>query len=237
MTAKLTVKSDAGKNETKQAPLSRHKANSAQTRERLLLAAQSLYAARGIDAVSFNEITVAAGQKNRNALQYHFGNKETLLTAITTKHSSVIFQMRREYLAQIPDKLASKQWTAAKATAKTLVMPIADYVATHSDGVEYLKIVSHLAAIDMTNSQKESGINIATDKDFAKLMNNALSHLKPTESKRRIFLAVGFAFHSLADIYRASADPQAKSFIQEHKKMIEQLVIAIEAIFAAKSAS
>ena len=47
----------------------KHAHRSAQTRERFICAAQRLYAERSIDAVSINEITVAAGQKNRNALQ------------------------------------------------------------------------------------------------------------------------------------------------------------------------
>lgn len=216
-------------------PQSKHQTNSAQTRDRLIKAAQTLYAERGIDAVSFNEITVAAGQKNRNALQYHFGNRESLLQAIIDKHASVIYQLRREYLNLIKEQ----SWTASRSAAYLLVMPIADYVASNGDGdgVEYIKIVAQLAVVNLplAGKQTEQQILLARDKDFAAIMNQALSKLTATEAKRRIFLAVGFAFHSIADVYRASAQDQAPAFIKDHKKMTEQIIIAVDAMFGSIS--
>lgn len=49
---------------------------------RIIAAAESLYATRSIDSVSFREIAQAAGNRNSNAVQYHFGNRETLIQAI-----------------------------------------------------------------------------------------------------------------------------------------------------------
>lgn len=49
---------------------------------RIIAAAESLYAARSIESVSFREIAQAAGNRNTNAVQYHFGNRETLVQAI-----------------------------------------------------------------------------------------------------------------------------------------------------------
>ena len=48
------------------------------TRGRILDAAEQLFYQRGIDNVSLADINQAAGQKNRNALQYHFGDKTAL---------------------------------------------------------------------------------------------------------------------------------------------------------------
>ena len=62
--------------------LNKHAVRSAQTRERFIHAAQKLFAERSVDSVSLNEITTAAGQKNRNALQYHFEDRQGLLQAI-----------------------------------------------------------------------------------------------------------------------------------------------------------
>ena len=52
------------------------------TKTRILLAAESLFAERGVEAVSFREIAAAAGQQNTNAVQYHFKNKDRLIQAI-----------------------------------------------------------------------------------------------------------------------------------------------------------
>lgn len=74
----------------------KHANRSARTRERFIEAAQRLYAQRSIDSVSLNEITVAAGQKNRNALQYHFGNRDGLLQAIIDQHAERVLVLRRQ---------------------------------------------------------------------------------------------------------------------------------------------
>jgi len=52
------------------------------TKTRILLAAESLFAERGVEAVSFREIAAAAGQQNTNAVQYHFKTKDRLIQAI-----------------------------------------------------------------------------------------------------------------------------------------------------------
>lgn len=49
---------------------------------RIIAAAESLYAIRSIDSVSFREIAQAAGNRNTNAVQYHFGDRDTLVQAI-----------------------------------------------------------------------------------------------------------------------------------------------------------
>lgn len=56
------------------------------TRARLVSVAELLFAARGIEGVSLIEISRAAGQRNSNACQYHFGDKQGLVQAILDKH-------------------------------------------------------------------------------------------------------------------------------------------------------
>jgi AcrR family transcriptional regulator len=52
------------------------------TKEQIVLAAERLFAERGIDGVSLRQIGVAAGNGNNSAVQYHFGSKERLLRAV-----------------------------------------------------------------------------------------------------------------------------------------------------------
>jgi AcrR family transcriptional regulator len=51
------------------------------TRERIVLAATALYAAKGIDRVAPHEILEASGQRNASAIQYYFGSHEGLVVA------------------------------------------------------------------------------------------------------------------------------------------------------------
>ncbi len=213
---------------------SKHQANSAQTRERLIHAAQKLYAEKGLHAVSFNEITVAAGQKNRNALQYHFGDRATLVQAIIDRHADIIYNMRRDTIAD----LASKNWPASKIAAHILVSPIADYVASHDGGQEYINIISQLAVANATvgGDERESQLSLHKDKDFSRIVMQALDALGSQEARRRIFLAVRITFNGIADICRAAAEPGSPAYIRDQRKMVEQLTITIESLFSAPPA-
>ena len=57
-----------------------------ETREKLLRAAEHLFARHGLD-VPIREIHALAGQKNASAIQYHFGSKEELVQAIIERHA------------------------------------------------------------------------------------------------------------------------------------------------------
>ncbi len=48
--------------------------------------ARDLFADRGIEGASLREIARVAGQANTSALQYHFGDRESLLDAVLKKH-------------------------------------------------------------------------------------------------------------------------------------------------------
>ncbi len=58
----------------------------ASTRERLLDAAERLFAERGIEAVALREITRESGARNAIAAQYHFDDRAGLVRAIMARH-------------------------------------------------------------------------------------------------------------------------------------------------------
>jgi AcrR family transcriptional regulator len=49
---------------------------------RIIVAAEALYAQHSIDSVSFRQIAQAAGNRNTNAVQYHFSDRAALVQAI-----------------------------------------------------------------------------------------------------------------------------------------------------------
>ena len=52
------------------------------TKVQIVLTAERLFAARGLEGTSLREIGSAAGNGNHSAVQYHFGSKEQLVEAI-----------------------------------------------------------------------------------------------------------------------------------------------------------
>ena len=74
------------------------------TRARIISTAEQLFAEKGVASVSLNEITRAAGQKNRNAVHYHFGDKNSLLQAIFEKHWAPISAQRSAMIDAVGQK-------------------------------------------------------------------------------------------------------------------------------------
>src|SRR5262245_66330191 len=77
------------------------------TRRQLILAAERLFAERGLAGVSLREINVAAGQRNTSAAHYHFGSKEALVEAI--------FDFRRNEISRRRDELLDKTQREGRA--------------------------------------------------------------------------------------------------------------------------
>src|SRR5439155_11989599 len=73
------------------------------TREKLLRAAEHLFARRGLD-VPIREIHAFAGQRNASAIQYHFGGKQELLDALVERYAP-----SPDAMAAIRADLASRQ--------------------------------------------------------------------------------------------------------------------------------
>lgn len=71
------------------------------TSERIIITAERLFSERGVNAVSLREVGAEAGQRNSGVVQYHFGDKERLLTAILDFRMRGINEHRRQMLDAI----------------------------------------------------------------------------------------------------------------------------------------
>jgi len=70
---------------------------------RLILTAEELFAERGIEGVSLREISLAAGQGNNAAVQYHFKTRQGLVAAIFDYRVAQMDRIRSEALARLFD--------------------------------------------------------------------------------------------------------------------------------------
>ncbi|MGA2867260.1 MAG: TetR/AcrR family transcriptional regulator [Verrucomicrobiota bacterium] len=76
--------------------------NATQTRERILDAAERLFAKRGLERVSTREITKAA-QANVGAINYYFGSKEGLVFAVFDRRLTPITEERLAALDEVEE--------------------------------------------------------------------------------------------------------------------------------------
>src|SRR5262245_38136343 len=65
-----------------------------ETRQRLLDAAERLFAEYGIEAISLRAVNAAAGARNTGAAHYHFGTRDGLVRAVVTRRLDALSRER-----------------------------------------------------------------------------------------------------------------------------------------------
>jgi AcrR family transcriptional regulator len=110
------------------------------TTDRLISAAEVLFASHGIDGVSLREINRAAGAKNASALQYHFRDRDGLLRALMAKHRRDVEARRHAML----DAYEADGGDDLRALAGALVRPLAAKLSDADGGPQYLQILADL---------------------------------------------------------------------------------------------
>jgi AcrR family transcriptional regulator len=109
------------------------------TRERLLDAAERLWADRGLEGVSLKEIRLAAGQRNSSALQFHFGDRDGLRLALAQRHLPRIASLQQEFYRRLVEE--GRQDDLA-GLVEVLVRPIAEYVRRGPSERAWLRIAA-----------------------------------------------------------------------------------------------
>ncbi|MGH0032812.1 MAG: TetR/AcrR family transcriptional regulator [Myxococcota bacterium] len=110
-------------------------------RDALVRAARSLFAERGTLGVSMREVGRAADQRNTNAVQYHFGDREGLLLAVLEPYHRLVAARRGALL----DALEADAAPAMRDLAGALVRPSAAMLEEEG-GRDYLRIQAELIA-------------------------------------------------------------------------------------------
>jgi AcrR family transcriptional regulator len=114
--------------------------SSRSTTDRILTAAERLYAERGLDAVSVRDITTAA-RVNTAAIHYHFGSKDGLVAAVLQRRAEQLGGRRDELLREIEASRAP----VLRDVVAAMVVPAAELAADRRRGGRHY--VGFLAAV------------------------------------------------------------------------------------------
>jgi AcrR family transcriptional regulator len=205
-------------------------ARSLATRARIISTAEQLFAEKGVASVSLNEITRAADQKNRNAVHYHFGNKEALVQAIFEKHWAPISAQRTAMVKAMEDRGDIRLQDVASA----LVRPVAARFDDPDGGVAYIRISAQLASANILNFFHRDETTAATPDygpDMAPLWAPFLDQLPKPVQDQRMSLVVGMLFHGFSDHadYIESGDPT----LANTELMVSNLIDCLCAVLSA----
>lgn len=172
------------------------------TRARLVAAAETLFARDGVDAVSLNEVQRAAGQRNKSALQYHFGTKENLLEAILEKHVPAI-ELRRHRML---DELEARGGYGARELMQTLVVPVFDKLDDPDGGAAYVAVYAELVASPRNAAFWQSAMSANRGADRLMRLLGKVCPPLPVELRLPRYLHITeLLFHGIRDLGRLGA--------------------------------
>lgn len=173
------------------------------TRARLISVAERLFAVRGIEGVSLIEISRAAGQRNSNACQYHFGDKQGLVQAILDKHVPGIAARRAALLAGLPRTNRSER---LRSLVRAFVRPVAAKLEDADGGREFIRINAQLIALHALSARgiPASPLRLAQADRFRRMLLQVLRALRLPKviAEQRLLLASELVFHGLDDHVR-----------------------------------
>jgi len=163
------------------------------TRQRILGAAEELFAEHGFAGASLRQVTAAA-KVNLAAVNYHFGSKNNLIEEVFRRRLDELSRRRLERLAEI----------GANATLESLldafITPALELSLNPRGGSVFMRVLARAFAEHNSHLRKFLSDNYGyVLKDFAAAFANLLPQLDKEELYWRLDIAVGSLTYAMAD--------------------------------------
>jgi AcrR family transcriptional regulator len=196
-------------------------------RELLMRTAEQLFASKGIDAVSLNEINKAAGQRNTSALHYHFGSKKALVDTIIYHHYDAIGEQINRRL-DLFEQLSDEQQTPRRLL-QAMITPFADQLDSER-GNYYLSIVSQvfMRSTDMILNG-HPGIEDTARRRIYRLVQQTMMPLPAELGAARQVLYASLTFHSLANFSKVN-EQKSEAVLGGKTLFVNNLLDSLEAV-------
>ncbi len=192
------------------------------TERRLLLAAERLFAERGVDSVSLRAINTAAGT-NVASVHYHFGSKESLLEALIRERSQEVSERRAVRL----ERLEAGGKATARGLAEAFVVPVAEMA--DSGGQAWVQFIAGLI------NSRHPALSVVTHGFFdqARRFQLLLSKVHPEWSDAtvlfRLSQAMYLTFRVLGDVPGVQATMAGAGVRVDHDEIAAQLIDLVTA--------
>jgi AcrR family transcriptional regulator len=191
------------------------------TADRILDAAEALFAERGLDATTITAIIETSGARNKSAVAYHFGTKMDLLHSVLARHASRL-DARRD---QLLDEVDSSGAATLDALARAMVVPVAELLGDAS-GERYLQIQAGLLGYRDRGALPE----LARDPGHRMVrLQRMLQDAGARASAPATALIPSIVFHGLADAAR-----RVRTTPDERHQIVEALQLAVAAILRGR---
>lgn len=200
------------------------------TRAKLVAIAERLFAERGIEGVSLNDINKAAGQRNKNATHYHFGSKDGLLQAILDKHEPGIAARRNALL----DELEQRGKPSVRDVVRALMHPVAEKIFDPDGGKEFIRLDAQLVATHTLSVQnlRTSTLKLGQVDRLRRSLLDVIQDLPEPVAHQRLLMAAVLLLHGLADHSRMLDASEKESLVMDTELFIKNLEDCLVALLA-----
>ena len=195
----------------------------------LILAAEIAFARDGIDGASLRDIAAKAGQRNHHAVQYHFGERESLVQAVFDYRMD---QMEAARGAMLQAARQAGRICLTRAIAETIFLPQIELIDEHGDN-SYAAFLSEYLLRYQGSRFGQFGERIAPNLDETlQLLRDLLDNLPEAAAQRRLVTAC-FMFLNILIIHTRGGNAGAESFEAALEDTLDQIVLSLEAPYLA----
>lgn len=195
-------------------------------RTRILLAAEQLFAERGVEHVSMRQIGERAGQRNNSAVQYHFGDKAGLIQALYDLRLLPLNAERHRMLAELerPD---------LAGLAGAYVLPLAKAVIASNGASFYARFLDRYLGrgreFEPFDDRHGSG-----SREVVRQMAELLTGMSPGVRDERLRMVQSLTIRTLAELeYRLET---SRADAADAELTVAALVEAVRALLETPTA-
>jgi AcrR family transcriptional regulator len=212
-------------------------ATSADTKTRILDAAERLFVEHGFEATSLRSLTSAAGV-NLAAVNYHFGSKEELFQAVLTRRLDPMNQERIELLGRIEREAGGRTLSCEKILFAMLIPALKLARDEKRGGKNFLRLLGRAYAdpapfIRHFLSDQYAGMIGRYKEAFLK----ALPHLSRQELTWRLHFVMGALSYTLAGTDALKLFAEATSTTNNDELLLQRLAPFLVAGLKAPAAA
>jgi AcrR family transcriptional regulator len=209
---------------------SRKRLSHGEAKERILRTAEKLFAIDGYDAVSFRDLTAAAGV-SLSAIHYHFGSKEAVLSEIFSRSASLLTERRLDLLS------AARRYEGAPPSLDSILDAFLRpaFEVTRGDRNDLFNRMRARISIEQSSVTRKIVSRAFDENDlvFIRELGAALPNLRDEDLHWRFHFMVGAMIYAMSDSGQLEGLSGGKCSSADTEMALNSLITTFGAAFRA----
>jgi len=198
-------------------------------RAALMKAGLIAFSRKSFSDISIREINELAGQRNRNALQYHFGSKQNLLETVVRDFLKPVSDAQKLLI----DAVSERADLTLDDLMDIYIQPFIQMIRFSPNRIKHAKLLSNY--LDTLDTPPEFFSVQMLDEETSSTLSERLEQLTPerTDSERRMLLVVSNSIlvNTIADLARASEAGLIDQQDPMYRQILRRMTRAITALW------